>query len=131
VVRLFLSSKEKQHIRAHFQLCHYVATPPQILSANRCVTLSVDHFFLNQAPFFATVSDHIKFTTVEQILNQKIQQPVQASKHVHAMHTSHSFQIKYVMLMDGEFVHMKHKLASAGIILNTTCANEHVPTIEC
>jgi hypothetical protein len=34
------------------------------------------------------------------------------------------------MLMDGEFVPMKHELASAGIILNTTSANEDVPKIE-
>jgi hypothetical protein len=33
------------------------------------------------------------------------------------------------MLMDGEFV-LWHDLASAGIILNTTSANEHVPKIE-
>ncbi len=32
--------------------------------------------------------------------------------------------------MDREFVPMKHELASAGIMLNTTAANEHVPKIE-
>jgi hypothetical protein len=32
--------------------------------------------------------------------------------------------------MDGEFVPLKHELASRGIVLNTTSANEHVPKIE-
>ena len=32
--------------------------------------------------------------------------------------------------MDGEFVPMKRKLASAGVILNTTSANERVPKTE-
>ena len=32
--------------------------------------------------------------------------------------------------MDGEFVPLKHDLAIAGIALNTTAANEHVPKIE-
>jgi hypothetical protein len=51
----------------------YVAVPPQILSANKHVTLSRDLFFGNKAPFFATISDHIKFTTAEHIANRKIQ----------------------------------------------------------
>jgi hypothetical protein len=34
------------------------------------------------------------------------------------------------MIMDGEFVPLKHDLAIAGIVLNTTAANEHVPKIE-
>jgi hypothetical protein len=34
------------------------------------------------------------------------------------------------MIMDGEFVPLKHDLATAGIVLNTTAANEHVPKTE-
>ena len=34
------------------------------------------------------------------------------------------------MIMDGEFVPLKHDLATAGIVLNTTAANEYVPKIE-
>jgi hypothetical protein len=34
------------------------------------------------------------------------------------------------MLMDGEFFPLQNKLASSGIVLNTTSANEHVPRIE-
>ena len=107
----------------------YVAIPPQILSANQFVTLSADLFFVNQVPFFATVSDHIKFTTAEHIVSRKSHQLVQASKHVQALYAARGFSVKY-MLMDGEFVPIKHELASAGIILNTTSANEHVPKIE-
>jgi hypothetical protein len=107
----------------------YVAIPPQILSVNRYVTLSGDIFFVNQVPFFATVSDHIKFTTAEHILNRKIQQLVQATKHVQAVYSARGFRAKY-MLMYGKFIPLKHELASAGIILNTTSANEHVHKIE-
>jgi hypothetical protein len=34
------------------------------------------------------------------------------------------------MLMDGEYVPMKHDVATAGNVLNTTSANEYVPKIE-
>jgi hypothetical protein len=43
----------------------YVAVPESILSANQYVTLFGDIFFINKVPFFATVSDHLKFTTME------------------------------------------------------------------
>jgi hypothetical protein len=106
-----------------------VAVPPQILSANKRVTLSGDLFFVNKAPFFATISDHIKFTTAEHIANRKIKSLVQASKHVQAVYAARGFHIKS-MLMDGEFVPLKYDLSSIGIILNTTAANKHVPKIK-
>jgi hypothetical protein len=34
------------------------------------------------------------------------------------------------MLMDGKFVPLRHALASSGIVLNTTLANEHLPKIK-
>jgi len=107
----------------------YVAIPPHILSANKHVTLSGNLFFVNKIPFFATISDHIKFTTAEHINNQKLQQLIQASKHVQAIYDARGFEINS-MLMDGKFVPLKHELASLGIVLNTTAANQHVPKIE-
>jgi hypothetical protein len=107
----------------------YMTVPPQILSANKDMTLSGDLLFVNKAPFFATISDHIKITTAEHIANRKIKSLVQASKHVQAVYAARAFHDKS-MLMDGEFVHLKYDLSSTGIILNTTAANEHVPKIE-
>ena len=108
---------------------NYVAVPPQILSANKHVSLSGDIFFVNRVPFFATISDHIKFTTAEHIANRKLKQLVLASTHAQALYTARGFQVKS-MLMDGEFVPLKHELSTAGIVLNTTAANGHVPKIE-
>ena len=110
-------------------LTDYVAVPESILSANQYVTLFGDLFFINKVPFFATVSDHIKFTTTEHVANRKLKQLVEASLHVKAIYAAREFKIK-VMIMDGEFVPLKHDLAIAGIVLNTTAANEHVPKIE-
>jgi hypothetical protein len=52
----------------------YVAVPESILSANQHVTLFGDIFFINKVPFFATVSDQLKFTTTEHIANRKLKQ---------------------------------------------------------
>jgi hypothetical protein len=131
IVRVFLFSRGRQRIKPHTQsyLTVYVAAPPHILSANKYATLSVDLFFVNQVPFFATRSDHIKFTTAEHIANHKIAQLVQASKHVQAMYTARGFKVKS-MLMDGEFIPLKHELSLASIVLNTNAVNEHLPKIE-
>jgi hypothetical protein len=108
----------------------YVAVPPQILSVNQHVSLSGDLFFVNQIPFFATINDHIQFTTAEHIANRKLPQLVLASKHVQSIYTpARNFTVKF-MLMDGEFVPLRHDLSMAGIVLNTTAANEHMPKIE-
>jgi hypothetical protein len=48
---------------------------------------------------------------------------------VQAVYAARGFEVKY-MLMDGEFVPLRSDLASAGTVLNTTSANEHVPKIE-
>ena len=93
------------------------------------MTLFGDIFFINKVPFFAIISDHIKFTTTEHIANHKLKQLVLASLHVQAIYAARDFNVK-VMIMDGEFVPLKHDLAIAGIFLNTTAANEHVPKIE-
>jgi hypothetical protein len=106
-----------------------VAVPPQILSANKHVTLSGDLFFVNKAPFFATLSNHIKVITAAYIANRKIKSLVPASKHVQAVYAARGFHVKS-MLMNGEFVPLKYDFSSIGIILNTTAANEDVPKIE-
>jgi len=50
----------------------YLSVPSSILAANQYVTLSCDIFFVNKVPFLVTVSDHIKFTTAENIKSRAI-----------------------------------------------------------
>ena len=66
--------KEKRtHHSTLSVMSDYVVMPPQILPANKYVTLSIGNlFFVDQVPFFATISDHIKFTTAEHILSRQI-----------------------------------------------------------
>jgi hypothetical protein len=99
------------------------------MAANKYVTLSGDIFFVNKVPFFATISNHIKFTTAKHIANCKLQVLVQASKHVQSVYAARGFHAKS-MLLDGKLIPLRHNLSSAGIVLNTTAANEHVPKIE-
>jgi hypothetical protein len=72
IVPILLKGKTTRHTPNRV-VSDYEVLPPQILSANKYVTLSGDLFFVNKAPFFATFSDHIKFTTAKHIPNRKIQ----------------------------------------------------------
>ena len=131
MVLVFLSWRAIRLVRVHIRSYpitwwyHNQSCPP----TSKWVSLEIC-FFINEVPFFATVSDHIKFTTMKHIANRKLKQLVLASQHVQAIsYAASDFKIK-VMIMDGEFVPLKHDLAIAGIVLNATAANEHVPKIE-
>ena len=105
-------------------LSDYVMVPESILSANQYMTLFGDIFFINKVPFFATISDQSvtissSLLYTEHIANRKLKQLVLASLHVQAIYAAHDFKIK-VIIMDGTFVPLKHDLATAGIVLNTT-----------
>ena len=45
----------------------YLVMPENILENNEKITLSIDIMFVNKIPFVTTISQHIKFTTVEAI----------------------------------------------------------------
>jgi hypothetical protein len=106
-----------------------IEVPKEILEANRSVSLSGDVFFVNKIPFFATISRGLKFTTVENIPTRKMAQLVQATRNVQKLYQLRGFKVEAAM-MDGEFDAIRGDLLGAGIKLNITSANEHVPEIE-
>jgi Reverse transcriptase (RNA-dependent DNA polymerase) len=107
----------------------YITIPKKVIDSNKNVDLSGDIFFINKIPFFATVSDNIKFTTTEHLANRKIKNILIATEHVKNIYHGRGFEVK-TLLMDGEFSPLRHSLADLSITLNVTSANEHVPQIE-
>ena len=57
----------------------YVDVPPVVLEYNKDITLSADILFVNRIPFYATISRHINFTTVEAIPSQKLPQLIKST----------------------------------------------------
>lgn len=50
----------------------YVSIPKNIIQANKEITLFGNIFFINlQTPFLITLSDHLKFTTMKNIVSRK------------------------------------------------------------
>ena len=107
-----------------------VAVPPKMLQANQDVALSGDIFFVNKIPFFAAVSDHIKFTAAQCLQSHKHVDVVPALVKVKNICAAHGFNPKHVFL-DGEFANMQDGMHNLNMQLNTAAANEHVPKMEC
>jgi hypothetical protein len=106
-----------------------IKIPKAILQANMKVSLSGDVFFVNQIPFFTTISRNIKFTTVENIPTRTAKQLVLAARHVLMLYQKQGFRVVTAM-MDREFAPLKADMLKMGVSLNITSANEHVPEIE-
>ena len=103
--------------------------PPAVLDSNKDITLSADILFVNRIPFYATISRHIKFTTVEAIPSRKLPQLIKSTQSVLDLYSQRGFKFT-TTLMDGEFVPMRRELAAMGVHPNFATANEHVPEIE-
>ncbi len=85
--------------------------------------------FVNKIPFFMTISQYIKFGTVEAISAQISKTILLAIKKVKSVYMKRGFQIS-VLLMDGQFECLRGDLAATQITLNTVSNDEHVPEIE-
>jgi hypothetical protein len=93
--------------------------------------MSIDIFFVNQIPFFITLSRNICFTKVTHLANRKFVNIFKAFKGKYVYYLQIGFQITTVT-GDGEFEPMQklmNELPSASR-LNLTSANEHEPYIE-
>ena len=108
---------------------NYVTVPPQILVANRQVTLVGDIFFINKICFLTTISQHMKITMATHVASRKIKNIIEGIKQVKSMYTARGFRVENA-LFDGEFDALVPNLGNMGIKVNVTAANEHVPEIE-
>ena len=109
-----------------------VQVPKEIRMLHKRVTLSIDIFFVNGIPYFATLSMKICFLSVTHLPNRKIPTIFKALKAMHNYYLQRGFQIVFIK-GDGEFKPLKDLIESelyGGPTLNLTSAKEHEPTIE-
>ena len=103
--------------------------PKSILERNKNITLSIDIMSVNKIPFVTTISQHVKFTTVEVIQKRTKSQLFECIKNVVVIYTQRGFKINHALL-DGEFVPLRTDLLNMEIVANFATRNEHVPEIE-
>ena len=100
-----------------------------ILERYRNVTLCVDIMYVNRVAMLVSISRNIKFGTIEAIPNKKSATIVNGVTGIRQIYRRNGFNI-VAALMDGEFGHLRGKLADMGIALNETSRDEHVGEIE-
>ena len=109
-----------------------VEVPKEIRMLHKRVTLSIDIFFVNGIPYFATLSMKICFLSVTHLPNRKIPTIFKALKAMHNYYLQRGFQIVFIK-GDGEFKPLKDLVESelyGGPTMNLTSAKEHEPYIE-
>jgi hypothetical protein len=108
-----------------------VKVPTEIRQYHKNVTLSIDIFFVNGVPYFATLSLRICFMSVTHLTNRKIPTIFGALRAMHNFYLQKGFQIVFIK-GDGEFKPLEEKMSElfGGPNMNLARANEHVPEIE-
>jgi hypothetical protein len=100
---------------------------PRLVEQNKTVTLAADVFFVDGTGFLMTVSQRIKFITVEHV---PIRTAKSLAKHIDRVvnvYARAGFTVRTI-LMDGEFEKMKDLVPQ--LECNTTATKEHVSEAE-
>ena len=93
------------------------------------ITLCIDLIYVNKVPLLVTLSQNIKFGTMEAVADRKEATLLKCIKGVVTLYRKARFKVT-TALMDGEFVPLRGGLAELGLRLNETSRDEHVGDIE-
>ncbi len=104
--------------------------PRTIMENYREITLCIDIMFVNNIPFFMSISKHIRFLTCELLENRKAPSLIQALQRIYGIYRKRGFKITNI-LGDGEFECTRGAVATdLQSELNICGKDEHVPDIE-
>ena len=103
--------------------------PTNILKRYQKVTLCVDIMYVNRVAMVVSISRNIKFGTIEAIPNNKSGVILKSVQAIIQIYRRNGFVVELV-LMDGEFAHLRGELASMGVMLNDTSRDKHVGDVE-
>jgi hypothetical protein len=109
----------------------FVKVPKELLKLHQLVFLTADLFFVNQIPFFLTLSRKICFTAVNHVTDRKAETIFKAFEEIYRFYLQRGFKITTVHA-DGEFAPLQAMIQAmpGGPRVNLASANEHVPEIE-
>ena len=93
------------------------------------VTLCVDLMYVNKVSLLVTLSQNIKFGTMEAVADWKEATILKCIKGVVTLYCKAGFKVT-TALMDGEFVPLRGGLVELGLRLNETSRDEHVGDIK-
>ena len=89
----------------------------------------MDLMYVNKIPLLVTLSQNVKFGTVEAVMDRKQATMLKCIANVATLYRKAGFKVT-MALMDGEFVPLRGGLAEIGVTLNETSRDEHMGDIE-
>jgi len=101
--------------------------PEYIKTWHNKITLCIDIFFVNNIPFFHTISRNLHFRTVETLSSRTYKHILSCLQNVFDLYESRGFTINFVH-GDPEFQNMSNSFRPANFII--TGKNDHVPEVE-
>jgi hypothetical protein len=109
----------------------YVKVPMEIMKLHKEVFLTTYIFFVNNIPFFLTLSRKICFMAVNHLADRMVPQIFKAFKEMYQYYLHRGFHIKTVHA-NSELAPLKPLIESmpGGPMVNLASANKHVPEIE-
>jgi hypothetical protein len=109
----------------------YVKVPMDPMKLHKEVFLTTDIFFVNNIPFFLTISRKILFTAVNNLVGRTVPQIFKAFIEIYQYYLQRGFHIT-TLHADGKFAPLKYLIESipGGPMVNLTSDNQHVPEIE-
>jgi hypothetical protein len=124
-----LKEKTNRGCPTHVEVHQPNPIPITIMDKYDEVTLANDVMFINNIPFFTSISQHIKFGTAERLINQQASNLMKAIKGICNLYALRGFTI-ILVLGDNDFETLRGELAQNQIQLNTAAPDKHVPEIE-
>ncbi len=108
-----------------------VSTPKEICELHKDVTLTINIFFMNEIPFFVTLSRVLYFTMVTHLPNRSLSQIFKVLKGIFYYYLQQGFRVTFIT-GDGDFTSLEQftNLLMGAPWLNLTSANKHEPFIE-
>ena len=106
-----------------------VHIPPEVYHRIRSIAIVGDVFFVNNMPFLMMKSRKIRFSTIQHCTKLDAETLFQLLRGAKRVYDAGGLAVEYAYL-DGQFEPLRDQLASIGITLNTTSANEHVLDAE-
>jgi hypothetical protein len=107
-----------------------VTIPSELKMAQQHVTLCIDTFYVNQMPFFHTISKYLMCQTTQWLPNWEVSSYIKALGVVFQIYCQAGFKIAYICA-DQEFEQVLLPLRDEfDFNMNLVSAQEHVPTVE-
>jgi hypothetical protein len=106
-----------------------ITLPPDVHNRNKSITLGIDIMFVNKVAFLITISQGLKFGTVEHINSRTQDVVLGCIKRLCSIYKLGGFDLAQIN-GDKEFGPLQASLADLKIGLNTASDDEHVGEIE-